>query len=144
MLYGFAPASVTGANIHTIAWKNSARLFNRPLNEKITFSFSAGVSLNYYMTRNTFLILPGEYPERYYFQNALHAAPYLSFDLMQEREKNNWFNRLGAYLELGTLDYYLWKFLESGSVGFSDIWNIAIGVNISLRKQGFNKPLPGR
>jgi len=134
-LYGFAPASIVGNDIHTISNKNTIRLFRQPLNSKVSLTFSTGFSLNYSITKNTFIFLPKYYPDKYYSTNAIRFAPFISSNFIYKNDKNIVFKNINTYFELSTLDNYLWYYVKTGAFNFTDIWNLAIGINIPLIKK---------
>ncbi len=47
ILYGFAPSSIVGRDIHTISIKNSMGLFRQPLFNKALLGITTGFSFNY-------------------------------------------------------------------------------------------------
>jgi len=132
LLYGFVPASIGGKDIHTIANKNTFKLFQKPITNNILFTHYIGFSLNYYVTDNTFLFLPKHYPEGYYATNAIRFAPLFSYNLICINENINLFNNVNIYFEISTLDNYLWYYIKTTAINFIEIWNLAIGTTIQL------------
>lgn len=134
IFYGYAPAKIVGYDIHTFSIKNSFRLVEFPLNYHWGMSFSTGFAINYAITNNTFLFLPKQYPDKYYGANAIHFAPFVSSNFIYKNDKNKIINNLNVYVELGTLDQYIWYYIKERAFGFRDIWNLAIGVRVPLKQ----------
>jgi hypothetical protein len=134
LLYGFSPASVTGSDIHTIANKNTIRIYQYPVSSTFSLALSAGFSLNYSITENTYLFFPSYYPGQYHRTNALRAAPFISLHFIFRKEGGGLLQNMRPYVEAGTLDNYAWYAMRTRSFGFAEIWNLAVGVNIPLRK----------
>jgi len=135
MLYGYVPAFIGGNDVHTIANKNSFRLFHRPISKAWTYSNFIGFSLNYSITNDTYIFLPKQYPDGYYSANALHFAPFFSYNFVYANHDSRLFKKAHFYLELSTLDNYLWYCIKTNAIPFTEIWNLAIGTTIPLHQQ---------
>lgn len=134
LLYGLVPASIGGEDIHTIANKNTFKIFQHSIVKNLSLIHSIGFSLNYSITNNTFLSLPEYYPDGYYAINAIRFAPLFSCNFIYINENFKLFNNINIYFEISTLDNYLWYYIkETEAIGFSDIWNLAIGINYLLK-----------
>jgi hypothetical protein len=74
--YGLLNDFLGGSDVtvHTISLKNSFFLTQKPWFDH--FWPKAGLMINWGNTNNTFHRLPPHYPESYYFQNKIHAAPF--------------------------------------------------------------------
>jgi len=127
LFYGFVPKSIGGNNINIIAEKNTFRLYKQPLPKDHLLTCSIGFSIIYTITKNTFLFLPSHFPNDYYKTNAIRIAPNISFNLINV-PKN-----ISFYFDIGTLDNYLWYYIKSNCIDFTDIWSFAIGINIPLK-----------
>lgn len=134
LLYGFVPESIGGQDIHTIASKNTFKLFEKSFTQCFSLTHSIGFSLNYSITKNTFIFLPKQYPDDYYAPNAIRFAPLFSFNFIYINKNITLFNNLNIYFEISTLDNYLWYYIKTRAFNFSDIWNLAIGSTIPLKR----------
>ncbi len=76
--------------------------------------------------------MPGYYPDNYYNTNALHFAPFVSFNLNFNNENVNILKNKTIYFDIGTLDTYIWYYLKTKAMNFTEILNLAIGVNFPL------------
>lgn len=132
IFYGYAPARITGYDIHTLSLKNSFRLTQFSLSYHWAMTLSGGFGINYAITNNTFLFLPKQYPDEYYAPNAIHFAPFVSSNFIYKNDKNKMLDNFDVYFELGTLDQYIWYYFKERAFSFADIWNLAIGVRIPL------------
>jgi len=132
ILYGFIPKSLGGANIHTISNKNSILLFKQNIGKYLVLSRSVGVSVNRAFTKNTFTYLPNHYPENYYSPNAIHLAPFISYNFIYSNQLKEGLNQFNIFFEISTLDTYLYNYIRSSTVNFNEIWNLAIGSIIKL------------
>ncbi|WP_234408304.1 hypothetical protein [Marinilabilia salmonicolor] len=74
--YGLLNEFLGGSHVtvHTLSLKNSFFLTQKPWFNH--FWPKAGIMINRGNTNNTFRKLPPHYPESYYFQNKVHAAPF--------------------------------------------------------------------
>lgn len=120
--------------VFTLALKNSFNLY-KPIKIYKRFSFipTAGASINWGYTNNTFNKLPRHYPEKYYFQNKIHLAPFIGtkFRYNFDKTKTKPYRRaIELYAELGTIDAYLLECIRTKYVRIEDILNLAIGISI--------------
>lgn len=113
------------ADVHTISLKNSFKI--------VTlwgcFVTSAGLSINIGFTHNTFCSLPDHYPDEYYFQNKIHAVPFIGGE-GQFKIDHKFLNAGGVYLEILTLDAYLLEMIRTRHIKLNDILSVALGFTI--------------
>ena len=125
IMYGYLPQSSGYSDISTLSIKNTFYIKHFKY-KHFTLSPTAGISVNWGYTKNTFEELPEYYPEKYYFQNKIHLAPFIGFRMLSNKI-NKKGNKLGVYTELGTLDAYLLECIRTDYVKTKDILNLAIG-----------------
>ncbi len=118
----------SSVNVQTLSYKSSWGLFRPGLLGPITPK--AGASLNWGYTNNTFRRLPEHYPEKYYFQNRLHIAPFYGAEWKREFAAESSISAIGLYAEMSTLDAYLLEFFRTKYVTIDKIWNLALGITI--------------
>lgn len=123
---GFGGSSVT---VHTISLKNSFYLTETPWFNH--FYPKAGLSLNWGHTNNTFRTLPPHYPNRYYFQNRLHVAPFWGGEWRMGMT-TRYFKDAGLYFEFSALDAYLLEAVRTKYVRMRDIWSLGVGITFYL------------
>lgn len=123
--------------IFTLALKNSFNLHKAiKIYKHFSFISTAGASINWGYTNNTFNHLPRHYPDSYYFQNKIHLAPFIGTKIRYDFNKNkeNTVTKyIEFYAELGTIDAYLLECIRTKYVGIDDILNIAFGISIYFK-----------
>lgn len=113
--------------VHTLSLKNSfniALLWNHLIPK-------AGLYINYGYTNNTFKTLPVHYPDKYYFQNQIHLAPFFGAEFRMNLP-NRYLSAGGFYAELVSLDSYILESLRTRFVKFNHIWSLCLGATIYL------------
>lgn len=124
--YGLLNEALGGSNVtvHTISLKNSFFLTQKPWFDH--FWPKAGLQINWGNTNNTFSSLPAHYPEKYYFQNKVHAAPFWGgewYQPLKDKHLTGW----GIYFEFSALDAYLLEAIRTDYVTMLDVWSLAVG-----------------
>lgn len=132
LYYGVLSDTFGGSSVrvHTVSIKSSWRLFREGLLGPV--EPRAGFSLNWGNTNNTFRRLPAHYPEKYYFQNKLHLAPFWGAEWALPLREGKWIKGIGLYAEMSTLDAYVLEMVRTRYVGLHDIWNLALGITLYL------------
>jgi len=128
ILYGYVPYSIGGATIHTISQKNTFVLYEYERSRYI-ISPTAGFSTNFETGNNSFLILPDKYPKGYYVSNAIHFTLFIGGKIHKTLAQQSKIKGLDFYVELGTVDNYLWYKILSKEVKMKDISSLALGMN---------------
>ncbi|TCO08292.1 hypothetical protein [Natronoflexus pectinivorans] len=132
LYYGLLTQNFGGSSVtvHTISLKNSWKLFRPGLLGDITPK--AGFSVNLGFTNNTFHRLPAHYPNNYYFQNRIHVAPFFGGEWKIDLPGDGFFNAVGLYTEMSTLDNYVLEFIRTKYVTIDKIWNLSFGVSLYI------------
>lgn len=132
LLYGVLSNDLGGSSVrvHTLSLKNSWDLFRPGFLGNVTPK--AGVSLNWGNTNNTFRRLPDHYPEKYYFQNKLHLAPFWGAEWHLRLPGDRMFKSIGVFAEMSTLDAYVLELFRTKYVTIDKIWNLALGITFYL------------
>ncbi|MFW6043021.1 MAG: hypothetical protein ACOCPW_01555 [Marinilabiliaceae bacterium] len=131
LLYGLLSENCGGSHttVHTISIKNSFYLTEDPWLKR--FHPKAGLLINWGNTNNTFHKLPPHYPEKYYFQNKIHIAPFWGGEWhIPFHDKH--LKGMGLYFEFSALDAYLLEAIRTDFVSFRDIWSLGIGISFYL------------
>ena len=131
-IYGYVPSSISKSEIHIITQKNTFLIFNKNI-KKFTLTPIIGHTISFETGNNSFLILPNKYPKDYYSTNAFHFTFFVGGKLHKDFNKQLKFEGLDFYVELGTVDIYLWYKILSKEVRINNIFSTAIGINIYLK-----------
>lgn len=127
--YGYLPSSLNGVEVHTVSVKGAFNFKKHKLSERTFVNVYAGTNLLYSITENTYLKFPSYFPSDYYFANAVHLAPFLGLKVGSRKNRSKF-----SYIELGTLDYYLFNRIKYNRSKFVDCINICMGISIPLNK----------
>lgn len=128
--YGYLPSSVNSVEVHTVSAKGAFNFRKHKLSEKAFLNGYVGTNLLYSITDNTYLKFPGHFPSDYYFTNAVHLAPFLGIKIGSRKTITKF-----TYIELGTLDYYLFNRLKYRRSKFRDSLNLCMGLTFPLTSQ---------
>ncbi len=127
-MYGHVPEKYADSPIHSITGKLTWLPLSLQTSNNIRFNIiTAGVLVNYTFGNQYFLFAPGKYPKNYYgFPTALHMGVFAGGAVSR--------GNLGLYYELGVTDRELANYIQNpGSIAFSDILNIGVGLRIELK-----------
>ncbi|WP_133639406.1 hypothetical protein [Sphingobacterium paludis] len=127
-MYGLVPSSYAKDPIHSLTLKGKYVSLNRDYIQSLQVSWlQLGLWFNYSFGDQYFLGLPSYYdPGYYYFPTALN----IGLTLGSEVRYKKW----GLYYELGTTEKRMINYVKnSGSINFSEIWNIGIGLVYHLK-----------
>jgi hypothetical protein len=129
LLYGFVPKSISNAeSIHLISIKNTFPIFTKQIGD-FTLSPIAGFTTSVETGNNSFLTLPDKYPKGYYFPSAIHFTLFVGAQVHKEFKNQKIFKGADLYLEVGTVETYLFFALSTKEVTFNDVFSSAIGIN---------------
>lgn len=135
LFYGYLPKRVSGIEVKTIAIKGLIESDKRHPFKGVTTSNYAGVNFHYARTHNTYTFFPDHYPKDYYPSNAVHFAPFVGGKMDFDLENSKYISKAGFFFEVGTLDTYLITYTKNSNVmQFRDIWNLSVGLSISLNR----------
>jgi len=129
---GYIPKFISTNSITSIAIKNSFFFNNIKLNEKWIFSNSTGFASSLTFTNNNFIFLPDYMPKGYYLSNSFRLIPFISTNINYINNEKIFLKSFGFYIELSTVDNYLWYIIKTNKIDFFDIWSLAIGINIPI------------
>lgn len=132
--YGYLPSSVNSVKVQTISAKEAFHFRKHKISDKTFVNGYAGTNLLYSITNNTYLKFPSYYPTDYYFLNAVHFAPFLGLKIGSRKNISKF-----SYVELGTIDYYLFNRLKYRRTKFSDCLNLCMGLTFPLNNSQKNQ-----
>ena len=95
LLLGNTPQRLGGEEIYSLTWKNNFKVFTQK-NLKPYVGLGLVMNLN---DKDTFYVLPSQYPSKYYPATAFYTMPYVGAEYIKDN--------IGVYFEIATLDYYL-------------------------------------
>ena len=132
LLYGFLNETFgdSKVTVNTLSLKNSFHL-TKPLT-KLNFQPTAGMAINWGYTANTFHKLPEHYPNKYYFQNKIHLAPFVGGEVTHYLKRNCVVKSVSAYVEYSSLDAYILEGIRREYITLMDILTMSIGVKITM------------
>nr|WP_321452459.1 hypothetical protein [uncultured Carboxylicivirga sp.] len=117
-------------SVVTVSLKNSFRFVKDPLFDY--FTPYGGLSINWGNTNNTFRTLPDYYPDKYYFQNMVHFAPFVGGEVKFPLN-GNYFKAFGVYSEISAFDAYLLEAIRTKYVKPHMAMSLAVGVTFYLK-----------
>ena len=132
--YGFTPQYTANSNLHT----SSLRFTYNPVMIKIYKEFSVaptaslGVSRVFADGPGTFTRLPSYYPDGYYAPNAFRTHLSLGGVFRYDMSPKSFLQAIELYLETTTNDLYVKYYLNYDAIKITDIFSMAIGVNILM------------
>ena len=137
LLYGYVPASVAGAWIHSITAKNNFPLAVYGLRNNRSVIPYVGLGLSVEVGGNSFFKMPSHYPESYYdFPKNLHVLAYGGARLQHLfQDEVTWLRGIEFYAEAGTIDVYFWYKTISSQIRLHEIFTLGVGVNFLIEHE---------
>lgn len=130
LLYGYAPNPNSETNsVHLITLKNTFTIINKEVWKGYIFSPIAGLTTSVETGNNSFLKVPTIYPDDYYMTNAVHFSFFIGALLHRSLSPKKIIKGIDFYLEVGTVDIYLWSALTNREVNFGNILSSSVGLN---------------
>jgi hypothetical protein len=130
LLYGYVPESVSkAAKIHLITIKNTFPIFRKEIGNNLTIMPIAGFTTTIDIGTTTFTTLPSKYPDDYYIPTAFHFTLFGGVMIHKDFINPKIINGVDFYVEMGTVETYLWYGITSKEVGLSDIFSTSFGLN---------------
>jgi len=128
LMYGMAEYPGKERTLNTVAFKNTF-LLKKYQFKNFVISPIAGLSINFGSTHNTFRRLPDYYPDKYYFQNKVHFAPFVGAMIYHPLPFKT-IKGIDFYSEVATMDNYLLEAIRTDYVKYSEIWNVSLGLTL--------------
>jgi hypothetical protein len=132
LIYGYLPKEVNNVSVHTHAFKAAFNLKQFQVFSSYKISLYTGFSVLYGMTHNTFIKLPNQYPDNYYYPTALHATLFTGIKFTKFLSKSNWLNSVSVFTELGTIDYKFYYAIKTDYIDYADILNFSVGISFGF------------
>ncbi|MBZ0243978.1 MAG: hypothetical protein K8F24_12225 [Bacteroidales bacterium] len=133
-IYGYSPAFRTGRAIHNIVLRLTyyPYTFDLPRDYTLRPLVSLAVSKQIADSDRTFSRLPKNYPEGYYAPNAFRLHLDLGITLKRDLSKTRFIKAIELYANTTTNEMYVTYYFRSKIVDFTDIFSMAIGINLYL------------
>lgn len=129
LLYGYVPPFISEAKqVHTITLKNTFPLFTKQYGT-VSLSPIVGLTASFETGNNSFVKLPDKYPKGYYYPNAFHFTFFIGGKLHRDFSTNKVIKGADLFVELGTVETYLWYAIKTRQVSLTDVFSTAIGLN---------------
>ena len=134
LLYGFTPEFHAGQDVHALHAALSVRPVELRMERVRLVPVYAGGGLLMALDRDYFVEVPDHYPDRsYYPPTALHWTAHLGIELDYLPPPGSAAERHGLYLELVTVDTFLFAYIENPeTVGLTDVVASAIGYRLAF------------
>lgn len=134
LVYGYAPESIAGVQVHMLTAKNIFPIHRFYLDEQRTLVPYASVGVSLEVGGRSFFFLPSNMVKGYYdFPKSIHLIPAAGLKLRQMTERISFFQGVEFFAEATTVDAYVWYKVISDEVSIDQIFTLAVGINL-LRK----------
>ncbi|BBE20119.1 hypothetical protein AQPE_4310 [Aquipluma nitroreducens] len=132
--YGYLPESINKVEVHTLSLKRVFHISKHRFSKNLLGTSYMGTNIILSKTKNTYIKFPNHFPSKYYFTNAVHFAPFIGakFDNILTNKKKLF---RYPYIEIGTIDYYLFNLIKYKQLDFVDCLNVSMGVSFCLNKK---------
>jgi hypothetical protein len=131
LIYGYAPPSIAGVQIHTITAKNIFPLYRFYINRKQTVIPYGAIGVSLEVGGKSFFKQPSNMPRSYYdFPKSLHVIPALGVKLRHMTSHPKHFRGYEFFVETTTVDVYVWYKFTSDEVTMAQILSLAAGVHL--------------
>ncbi len=128
---GFTPKVEATRRIINLNFRNIFIPYEWKLKEQWFLYPQVGIGISRFPKGNTtFITLPNRYPDRYYAPNAIRVHFNFGGKVRKEFDGRHIVEAVEFYVETTTNDLYLMYFLKSREVKPTDIFSMALGVNI--------------
>lgn len=125
-MYGYDPGRYGGTDLHAAILRANGSWF--PIHQtrigKWSVSPIASLSAMLELGGITFLTLPDQYPAGFYSPQSIHGLLGLGIGAGRINSEGGWL----LTAEAVSLDTYLWYGLSQRQVKFTQLWNLALGV----------------
>lgn len=134
LVYGYAPPSMAGVRIHTVTAKNIFPVYRFYLNKKQTLIPYGAVGLSLELGGRSFFRQPSNMPDSYYdFPKSVHLIPAAGFKLRHITDHQRNFHGYEFFLEITSVDAYVWYKLTSDEIRTQQIVSLAGGIHFLIK-----------
>lgn len=131
--YGYLPEFINNVEVHTFSLKRVFHISKHRFSKNLLGRGYMGTNIILSKTKNTYIKFPDHFPSKYYFANAVHFAPFIGakFDNILTNKKRIF---RYPYIEIGTIDYYLFNSIKYKQLNLVDCLNVSMGVSFFINK----------
>jgi hypothetical protein len=134
LVYGYAPPSMTGVRIHTLTAKNIFPVYRFYLDKKQTLIPYGAIGLSLELGGRSFFRQPSNMPDSYYdFPKSIHLIPAAGFKLRHMTDHQRNFRGYEFFLEVTSVDVYVWYKLTSDEIRTQQILSLAAGIHFLIK-----------
>lgn len=134
MIYGYSPSNLTNVDIHNIIIRLNYKptTINLPKKWSMKPIFNMAISMHLIDDNSIFKKLPSIYPKGHYAPNAFRFHFDFGGILRYDFTQHTFFKAVELYVTSTTNDLYLYSIFKAKRMAITDIFSIAIGLNIFL------------
>lgn len=136
-LYGFTPESKANLYLHNLSFKFTYHPVWIKVYKDFSLSPTTSLGASYIFADGpgTFAKLPSYYPDDYYAPNAFRAHFSLGGVGRYDLDEKYFVRAIELYIETTTNDLYVKYFIKYDALKLTDIFSMAIGVNILMGRK---------
>jgi hypothetical protein len=129
LFYGYAPREVATIEVHSVTLKNNY-IPHRIKVEEYEFSPYIGLGVMFMPKQRYDTNSRDDVPSNYYHITGIHALLYTGIAIKHEYKNfHNHTRAISAYIEIGTLDSYLFSYANNPNVlSLSEISSLGVGI----------------
>lgn len=134
LYYGWVPSPIGGNDIHSLALRVSGHVATHCVAPNLRWRvMTVGLGAMTTFGRGFFLLSPDPYPANYYPITALRSFLSLGTEFALTQADNGLFSAHGGYVELTTLDQYMFAWLDNlSTIAPWEIWSLSLGYKASF------------
>jgi hypothetical protein len=134
IVYGYVPRSHSLVDSHLLTAKNTFHLFHYRISEHETLLPYGSVGISWEIAGRSFFTKPESMPRGYYdFPKSVHAIPGLGLKYRRQNGRIKAFQGVEFFVELTSVDAYIWYKFLSDEIKMQQIISAASGVQLLLR-----------
>jgi hypothetical protein len=134
LVYGYAPPSMAGVRIHTVTAKNIFPLYRFYLDKKQTLIPYGAIGVSLELGGRSFFRQPSIMSDSYYdFPKSIHLIPAAGFKLRHITDHQRNFRGYEFFLEVTSVDVYVWYKLTSDEIRIRQILSLAAGCHFLIK-----------
>jgi hypothetical protein len=131
IVYGFAPASISGVNSHLLTAKNIFHIYKFPISKKQTLIPYVALGVSVEISGNSFFTVPSNMPSDYYsFPKSIHAIASAGIKVRHMTNNVRGFKGIELFAETSTVDAYVWYKFISDEIKTHQILSLAFGIHL--------------
>jgi hypothetical protein len=130
-VYGYAPAAVSGIDVHLVSAKNIFHFYKFPLDDRQALMAYGALGLSLEIGGQSFFTVPSNMPEGYYhFPKSIHVIPAAGIKLRRGHIRLKGFSGIEFFVEASTIDALVFYKATSRNVALSEILSSSFGIHL--------------